>query len=200
MSSSPFGRLEHSRLVSETERERVVAYLQEAYAAGHLDSAAFDERMGRALVARTRGELNPTFRGIHLQPLSSAAVAARPGELPNGIRGGAALTHLSGVFTSFVGPAIVFGAADPGPLRAEAAKALAFQLMIVAMFVISGFAFFLLPNWLWLYPLQMIAILGIGGLWLVGSGAAALRALMGRPARYPMLPTRKSERLPPLER
>lgn len=199
MSSFPFGRLEHSRLVSDDERERVVAYLQEAYAAGQLDPVEFDQRMGQALAAQTRGELNPSFRGVPFQPLRTAAVVTRPGELANSTRAAAALTHFSGAFSSFVGPAIVFAASDPGPLRAEAAKALAFQLMIVALFVVGGIGFFLLPNWFWLLPLQMAALLGLGGLWLVGTGAATLRALTGKPARYPLLPKGKDDR-PRLER
>src|SRR6476619_3817639 len=43
--------------IGDAERDRAVGYLQEHLAQGRLDATEFDERMGRALQARTASEL-----------------------------------------------------------------------------------------------------------------------------------------------
>jgi len=62
--------------VSDAEREAVSGRLAEHFAAGRLDQAEFDDRVGRALSAKTRGDL----RGL-LADLSETGAPAVP-ELP----------------------------------------------------------------------------------------------------------------------
>ena len=51
---------QHMR-VSDAERQAVTDRLAEHFAAGRLDQAEFDERVGRAMNAKTRADLNGLF-------------------------------------------------------------------------------------------------------------------------------------------
>lgn len=51
-------------LASDADRERAVQQLEDAFAQGRLASAELDERTGRALVARTRGDLDAALDGL----------------------------------------------------------------------------------------------------------------------------------------
>ena len=51
---------QHMR-VSDTERQAVADRLAEHFSAGRLDQAEFDERVGRAMSAKTRADLNGLF-------------------------------------------------------------------------------------------------------------------------------------------
>ena len=64
--------------VSDAEREAVRGRLAEHFAAGRLDQAEFDDRVGRAMSARTRGDLRGLFAD-----LSETGAPAVP-ELPRG--------------------------------------------------------------------------------------------------------------------
>jgi GntR family transcriptional regulator len=64
--------------VSDAEREAVCGRLAEHFAAGRLDQAEFDDRVGRAMRAKTRGDLSGLFAD-----LSETGAPAGPG-LPRG--------------------------------------------------------------------------------------------------------------------
>jgi GntR family transcriptional regulator len=64
--------------VSDAEREAVAGRLAEHFAAGRLDQAEFDDRVGRAMSAKTRGDLRGLFAD-----LSETGAPAVP-ELPRG--------------------------------------------------------------------------------------------------------------------
>jgi GntR family transcriptional regulator len=64
--------------VSDAERETAADWLAEYFAAGRLDQAEFDDRVGRAMSAKTRGDLN----GL-VADLSETGAPAVP-ELPRG--------------------------------------------------------------------------------------------------------------------
>ena len=64
--------------VSDAEREAVSGRLAEHFAAGRLDQAEFDDRVGRAMSAKTRGDLRGLFAD-----LSETGAPAVP-ELPRG--------------------------------------------------------------------------------------------------------------------
>jgi GntR family transcriptional regulator len=64
--------------VSDVEREAATRRLAEHFAAGRLDQAEFDDRIGRAMSARTRADLNGLFAD-----LSETGVPGVP-ELPRG--------------------------------------------------------------------------------------------------------------------
>ena len=67
--------------VSDAEREAVTDRLAEHFAAGRLDQAEFDDRVGRAMSAKTRGDLRGLFAD-----LSETGAPAVP-ELPRGSGG-----------------------------------------------------------------------------------------------------------------
>jgi hypothetical protein len=50
--------------VSDAERQAVTDRLSEHFAAGRLDQAEFDERVGRAMSAKTRGDLSGLFADL----------------------------------------------------------------------------------------------------------------------------------------
>ncbi len=50
--------------VSDAEREAASGRLAKHFAAGRLDQAAFDDRTGRAMSAKTRGDLRGLFAGL----------------------------------------------------------------------------------------------------------------------------------------
>ena len=50
--------------VSDTERNSVAELLGQHYADGRLDQAEFDDRVGRAMHAKTRGDLNGLFSDL----------------------------------------------------------------------------------------------------------------------------------------
>ncbi len=50
--------------VSDAEREAAAGLLAEHFAAGRLDRAGFDDRVGRAMSAKTRGDLSGLFAGL----------------------------------------------------------------------------------------------------------------------------------------
>lgn len=67
--------------VGDAERDDAVALLTEHMAAGRLDHDEFDERVGQALAAHTRGELDSLFDDLP---------GRRPGETPEPARGATA--------------------------------------------------------------------------------------------------------------
>ena len=63
---------QHMR-VSDAERQAVADRLAEHFSAGRLDQAEFDERVGRAMNAKTRADLNGLFDDL---PETGAPAAA----------------------------------------------------------------------------------------------------------------------------
>lgn len=171
--------------ITEVQRDRVLNYLQDAYADGRLDEESFDLRLGQALDARTRGELNKAFSGLAVPSLAAqavqrpAAVLAR--RVPDAVVG---LMHLSPLVSFVAGPAISYAIADPNSLmRAEAAKSLNFHIWITIGAVLSvTLGLTLAPD-----PVFMLfGLLPLAFTWLVSTTANGIRALGGRPVRYPM--------------
>jgi Domain of unknown function (DUF1707) len=62
---------------SDSDRDAVVSDLSEHFQAGRLTAGEFDERMGRALAARTWGELRDLLADLSVTRLASQAAAAR---------------------------------------------------------------------------------------------------------------------------
>jgi len=54
--------------VSDTERQRAAALLEEHFKAGRLDANEYEDRRGKALDAITRGELTALFTDLPQQP------------------------------------------------------------------------------------------------------------------------------------
>jgi len=100
--------------VSDAEREAVCGRLAEHFAAGRLDQAEFDDRVGRAMSAKTRADLRGLFAD-----LSETGAPAVP-ELPRG-RGGTPGDSLRGQS----------GAGSPIEFRLDAASGVPTYLQLV---------------------------------------------------------------------
>jgi len=64
--------------VSDAERQAVADRLAEHFSAGRLDRAEFDERVGRAMSAKTRADLNGLFDDLPETGAPAAADSPRP--------------------------------------------------------------------------------------------------------------------------
>lgn len=159
--------------VSHAEREPVVERLQQAYAEGRLDLAELDMRLHLAMTAKTRADLDAVLADLAPRPPLQAAapVPVLPEADPTAEqRLLAALAHILGIFTLFVGPLIMMCTkAKRSPyVRRHIVAALNFQLTLLLITIVT---------------------LGIGAVvyavaWAV-AGVAALLALAGTPFRYP---------------
>ena len=67
--------------IGDAERDRAVGFLQEHMAQGRLDHAEFDERLTRALQARTAADLEPLFDDLP-EPRPGGMVATTPYSAP----------------------------------------------------------------------------------------------------------------------
>jgi uncharacterized Tic20 family protein len=151
--------------VSHAEREPVVERLQQAYAEGRLDKAELDLRLHLAMTAKTRADLAAVRSD--LDPRLPASVTADPTAEQRLL---AALAHVLGIVTLFVGPLVMMCTrAKRSPyVRGHIVSALNFQLTLLLVTIVT---------------------LGVGALayavaWAV-AGVAALLALAGTPFRYP---------------
>jgi uncharacterized Tic20 family protein len=155
--------------VSNAEREPVVERLQQAYAEGRLDKAELDLRLHLAMTARTRADLDAVLSDLVPavpRPASPAVIGDPTAEQ----RLLAALAHVLGIVTLFVGPLVMMCTrARRSPyVRRHIASALNFQLTLLLVTILT---------------------LGLGAIayavaWAVAL-VAALLALAGTPFRYP---------------
>lgn len=102
-----------ARRIGDSERDLAVQYLQEHHAAGRLDAVEFDERMGRALQARTAPELVPLFEDlpeprVDADPASSALVVRPAAPVATGPSPG--LVTFGRVLAGLSWPAAIIGA------------------------------------------------------------------------------------------
>lgn len=163
---SPFEHPSLALPVTEEQRERSLAYLQQAYAEGRLTIYELDQRVETVLGATNRRAMNQAFTGLARIPVGTGAslLLRRPGNQPGPVsRVGATVAHLSGLGTSIVGPAVVYAMSPHGGYtRREAAKAFNFQL--IALLVLGSTA--LLTNgWIWTsllaLPWLLLTVAGI---------------------------------------
>jgi uncharacterized Tic20 family protein len=155
--------------VSHAEREPVVDRLQQAYAEGRLDKAELDLRLHLAMTAKTRADLDAVL--VDLAPVPAPPRPPAAHEDPTAEqRLLAALPHVLGIVTLFIGPLVMMCTrAKRSPyVRQHIVAALNFQLTLLIVTIVT---------------------FGIGGIayavaWIVAS-VAALLALAGSPFRYP---------------
>lgn len=130
--------------VTEEQRERSLAYLQQAYAEGRLTIYELDARVETVLQATTRREMNQAFEGLARIPAGTGASLLMRPTRPKGIPGpagrtGATVAHLTGLGSFFVGPAVCYALAPhESYARREAAKAFNFQLVALLVMAITG--------------------------------------------------------------
>ena len=174
------GRADPAMLrVSHADRDAVVDRLKTAFSEGRLDKDEFDGRLGSALTARTRADLDRLLRDVSVpRPVPHRFRPARVVRPTPEERAWAMLAHWLGLVTWVIGPGVI--AATKGRrsafVRAQAIEAMNFQitwaLVLLAMPILAlvsmGIAFMLV----FIMPLVMI----IGG----------FIALGGSPMRYPL--------------
>jgi uncharacterized Tic20 family protein len=156
--------------VSHAEREPVVERLQQAYAEGRLDMAELDLRLHLAMTAKTRADLDAVLADLSPHRPVPAPPALADQEPTAEQRLLAALAHVLGIFTLFVGPLVMMctRAKRSTYVRRHIAAALNFQITLLLITIVT---------------------FGVGGLlytvaWAV-AGVAALLALAGTTFRYP---------------
>lgn len=139
--------------VSDQERNDAIAAIQAAYADGRLDESNLERRLDLAFGARTRLELNQSLEGLVRPRLQTpfqvpSMPAIHPGFAASALQHTrhvegpvAGLTHLSALPFGPFGPAAVWLFSGAGtPVKREAAKALNFQVISFALFVVLGLA------------------------------------------------------------
>ncbi|MFI7422873.1 DUF1707 and DUF4870 domain-containing protein [Nonomuraea sp. NPDC049684] len=126
--------------VTHQDREHVVEHVKAAYAEGRFDKLEFDDRLERAMTARTHGDLMPIMNELYgtmavprlAPPMPRRVHPERPSESNERLQ--AALGHLLiAIGIPVVGPLILLlTAAKTSPyLRRHALEALNFQLTVV---------------------------------------------------------------------
>ncbi len=126
--------------VGNQDRENVVEHVKAAYAEGRFDKLEFDDRLERAMTARTHADLMPIMQelyGTRPAPMVRPAPVAmhRPsGHTESNERLGAAVSHwLAAVGLPIVGPLILLltaGKTSPY-VRAHAVESLNFQITVL---------------------------------------------------------------------
>lgn len=126
--------------VSHADRDQVVASLKDAFVAGMLTRDELDMRVGRALAARTRGDLAvltgdlPPVPAGAGRPAAPAAQAGRPRPLAR------ASAQAAGCLALAFGMVAIAGHFDPGGPGPNPQHGLAMPFLFLAfMFVITAF-------------------------------------------------------------
>ena len=129
--------------VSHAEREPVVERLQQAYAEGRLDKAELDLRLHLAMTAKTRADLDAVLADLstatHAVPSDPALRAPNRRRPDRRAAVLAALAHVLGIVTLFVGPLIMICTrARRSPyVRRHIAAALNFQLTLLLVTIVT---------------------------------------------------------------
>lgn len=184
------GRNTEQLLITEEQRERAERWLQEAYADGRLDALEFDQRLGVALQARTRGDLNRAFHGLtaparpHGRVVATRPAVQAPAPGRADLLAGAA--HLTPLVSSFVGPTITLALSQRGSYaRRQSAEALNFQLLSLLALIVAG-----IIGWDFLLTIVTVT-------WLVFTLYGGIKALQGAEFRNPVLQATKFRPIKP---
>jgi uncharacterized Tic20 family protein len=168
--------------VTHQDREHVVEHVKAAYAEGRFDKLEFDDRLERAMTARTHGDLMPIMTelyGTHTMPaLQQVPQPVRKEAAPeSNERLGASAAHLLSVIGfPIIAPLIVLLAAGKTSpyIRKNAVEALNFQLTVVG-------ASFLLP--FTVIGVVLLPVIWVGS--IVLSIIGGVSALSEKPFQYP---------------
>jgi hypothetical protein len=134
-----FGPGDQSMRVSDAERQAIADRLAVHYADGRLDQLEFDERCGRAMSAKTRGDLDGLLDDLP-EP---------PGTLGTGPSGAPGIPAFSG------------GA--PIARRPHRHPVLALAIFVVIVLAI-GHAFWIVASWFWIGIIALIVLAATGHL------------------------------------
>ncbi len=120
--------------VSDAERNAVAERLGTHYSDGRLDQAEFDERVGRAMAAKTRGDLDGLFDDLPDSEPAGASRNARPGD-----------------------PAVPYRRRRSGFGRMLLLVVLAIAALAIISHVLTAFAFYV--PWFWIAALVAVVLL-----------------------------------------
>jgi uncharacterized Tic20 family protein len=161
--------------VTNQERDQVVEHVTAAYAEGRLDKEELDERLDRAMTARTHADLAPIMHDLyparpvprvpHPMPAMGPHYA---GPLTGGDRLGAAAAHLLPLAgLSVIGPLIMLltGGRTSPHIRRHAIESLNFHLTLLGATIVLPFTIIGIV----LIPFMWIAAFVLG---IVGAAAA----------------------------
>lgn len=182
--SPPRPEQAHLRVTNQ-DREHVVEHVKAAYAEGRFDKFEFDERLERAMTARTHGDLSPIMTELYgSRPVPAhrpmpVATSPRPGAMPeSNERLGAALAHgLPLIGFPIVGPLLLMltGGKTSPYIRQQAVEALNFHITVLGATL--------------LLPLTIIGVVLLPVVWVAAFILAivgGVNALSGNDYRYPM--------------
>ncbi|SEG44176.1 Uncharacterized conserved protein, Tic20 family [Nonomuraea solani] len=168
--------------VTNQDRDHVVEHVKSAYAEGRFDKLEFDDRLERAMTARTHGDLMPIMTelyGTQAVPRLAPPPPARSGRAPeSNERLGAAVGHgLMALGIPIIGPLLLMliGGKTSPYIRRQAVEALNFQLTVVGASI--------------LLPFTVIGILLVPVIWVVAFVLAivgGISALTEGDFRYPL--------------
>lgn len=182
-SVGPFGSPDPSLnlRVSDVQRDRVVDFLQRAFADGRIDRMEFDRRLDAALSATVRADLDAAYKGVPGPTLAADAVATpasrQPTQAGNASSG---LTHwLSIPFPIVAGGVSYLSSPTNSSRRVEAAKSVNFNLTWIGLVIALG----VVGQWVSLvHPVTALAAL----IWFFGNLIAGFRAANGDDAPMPL--------------
>jgi uncharacterized Tic20 family protein len=161
--------------VTNQDREHVVEHVKVAYAEGRFDKFEFDDRLDRAMTARTHGDLMPIMTelyGTRAVPQLSSPLPppVRPERAPeSNERLGAAAAHMLMVIgIPIIGPLILLltGGKTSPYIRRQALEALNFQITVVGATVLLPFTIvgvILLP-FIWVAAVVLAIVGGVSAL------------------------------------
>ncbi|WP_433500336.1 DUF1707 and DUF4870 domain-containing protein [Sphaerimonospora sp. CA-214678] len=173
--------VQHPQLrVSDADRDQVVEHVKAAFAAGRIDKIEMDERLDRAMTARTHADLMPIMTDLYgSRPAYVPPPTTYPGPAAESrdrlLGAGAHLLGLTGLVV--IGPLIMMLVAggDSPYVRRQAVEALNFQLTVLGATILLPFT-----------VVGIILIPVIWVLWFVLSIVAGVSAVSGTEFRYPM--------------
>ena len=120
--------------VSDAERNTVTEQLATHYSDGRLDQAEFDERVSRAMAAKTRGDLDGLFDDLPDPEPAGASRNARPGD-----------------------PAVPYRRRRSGFGRMLLLVVLVIAALSIVSHVLTAFAFYV--PWFWIAALVAVVLL-----------------------------------------
>ena len=132
--------------ISDTIREKAIDIVQRAYAEGRINEPELEHRLGLILEANSPQQLRMAIADLPTPP--RALTPTQPGAVATGLASSstdtAALIHFTGLFSGPIGPGLAWLATKNGSVvNREAAKALNYQILAAAGFVVGGILSFI---------------------------------------------------------
>ncbi|WCC79125.1 DUF1707 domain-containing protein [Cutibacterium equinum] len=163
--------------VTNEQRERVVDHINDAYAHAVIDDAERERRIETALLARTRSELDQSYRGMpSFKPSVPEAIRAPlpqvPAERPTT---GVGLCALSGLVSGPFGPAIGVAVTRQGTWARKMVRR-QFISQVVFFVLLGFFGVFATPG----FSGNTKALGLVGMMWVTVTIIQAIRGFQGR--------------------